>query len=235
MDLSIHFTHENIHHTSDLMRSFPEGVILVILHNKPVTVFHFDQAGPCHLTGFDEQGIHSGTHQVSDGRGALFTQIAQGRYFMFAPGLLDPAEEIRSLTIESLPMGVIDAYLNTRYLVKDMGIEIRIGYPEKSLDRLLKETETKAWAYITAWNPGSELLTEEENEKRHQELIKALQEYQCYEGQGVGIDTDWPPEKSLLVLGIEENKAIELGKAFCQNAIVTGTLDTLPRLRILID
>lgn len=57
--------------------------------------------------------------------------------------------------------------------------------------------------------------------------------YATYEGHGVGEDPKWEPELSLLIIGITKIDAILLGKKFEQNAIVYGTINTLPELLIL--
>jgi len=43
-----------------------------------------------------------------------------------------------------------------------------------------------------------------------------------FEGEGVGIDSKWPPEKSFLVLGIPNEEASRLGRTFGQRAVVVG-------------
>jgi hypothetical protein len=43
-----------------------------------------------------------------------------------------------------------------------------------------------------------------------------------YTGEGIGVDGTWPPERSILVLGIEREAAVQLGGRFGQVAIVFG-------------
>ncbi len=49
-----------------------------------------------------------------------------------------------------------------------------------------------------------------------------MKDFLVYEGEGVGEDPEWKPERSVLILGIGRSKAEELGKLFDQNAIVVG-------------
>ncbi len=49
-------------------------------------------------------------------------------------------------------------------------------------------------------------------------------------GLGSGDAGDWPPEESLLVLGLDEAAAVALGHRFGQRAIVVGTRGTAARL-----
>lgn len=130
---------------------------------------------------------------------------------------------------------LLKAYSNTRYNVEELSLEIRIGRSNELLNELLKKNNVNSWAFITAWNPGSKQLTKEVNDQRHKELKDSVKDFIIFEGEGAGIDTDWPPEKSLLILGIQEEQAIETGIAFGQNAIVIGSINSIPALKILSD
>ncbi len=77
------------------------------------------------------------------------------------------------------------------------------------------------------------MLSDDENEKRHSELVSAVAVYRYYEGEGVGEDKTWKPEKSLLILSITKKDAIEIGKKFGQNAIVFGMIAAPPELIVL--
>jgi hypothetical protein len=82
------------------------------------------------------------------------------------------------------------------------------------------------YAYITAFNPGSSRLTDEENHARQSELINIVRQlaHPAFPGEGIGDDGVWPPEQSVLVLGIEYAAAVQLGRQFGQRAIVFGML-----------
>ena len=45
----------------------------------------------------------------------------------------------------------------------------------------------------------------------------------CFQGEGRADDGDWPPEPSLLVLGISEADAVSLARELEQHAIVSGS------------
>ncbi|MDX1943133.1 MAG: DUF3293 domain-containing protein [Saprospiraceae bacterium] len=119
---------------------------------------------------------------------------------------------------------LLEAYLRTTYQVENLPIEIRIGTWNQELDLLLQRHKTKSWAFISAWNLKSLPLSENENEFRHQELLKKIRKagYPFFEGKGIGEDTQWPPEKSLLILGISKTEALKIGQHFEQNAIILG-------------
>lgn len=128
---------------------------------------------------------------------------------------------------------LINAYNNTSYNVFDPPMSIKIGQQIPELDALLKRYDQTNWAYVTAFNPFSELLTAEENEERHKQLNKRLKEYLSFEGEGVGTDPAWKPERSFLILGIFEIDAGKFGEDFQQNAIVVGQLNKVAKLMLL--
>jgi hypothetical protein len=119
------------------------------------------------------------------------------------------------------------AYESTEYRVDDAArgpFPVRIGERSLALERLLVDSGFDDWVYITACNPGSRRMSDEENVSRMQELELRLRLLPgvIYHGQGVGTVGDWPPEPSLLVLGLREDQGLELARAFGQSAIVAG-------------
>ena len=123
------------------------------------------------------------------------------------------------------------AYEATDYRVGDR-FTIRCGERSPPLEALLADSGHDTWAFITAWNPGSTALDTAENRRRMTDLAGriALLGLPMLEGEGVGTGGDWPSEPSLLVLGIGESEAVELGRAFGQVAIVVGRLGEPARL-----
>jgi hypothetical protein len=127
---------------------------------------------------------------------------------------------------------LIEAYKNTKYKIFEPSIIIEIGKLNEDLDKLLLKYNTNEWAFITAYNPYSRVLSNKENTDRHNELKELATNYVTFEGHGVGEDSSWEPELSLLIIGISKNEAINMGKKFEQNAIVYGILNNLPELLI---
>jgi hypothetical protein len=111
---------------------------------------------------------------------------------------------------------------------------IRIGESHPDLDAILRASGCETWAYLTAFNPGSVRLSDAENDRGQRELEDALRplEHPMFPGEGVGDDGTWPPERSILVLGIEREAALLLGRRFGQRAIVCGRLGGLATLEI---
>ena len=118
------------------------------------------------------------------------------------------------------------AYEQTQFYVRECTPElcIRIGSHHEQLDEILLEHRCDVWSYITASNPASELLSDEQNAGRNRELEALLksQGLVFYRGEGIGTDPEWPAEASFLILGISREDALQLGRQFRQNAIVCG-------------
>lgn len=129
---------------------------------------------------------------------------------------------------------LIQAYKNTTYKVFKPNLVIEIGVINKDLNDLMAKNNATEWAYITAFNLYSNVLTDLENLDRHLQLQEVTKSFLTYEGHGVGTDSSWEPELSLLVIGISKAEAILIGKKFEQNAIVYGKIDSTPELLILV-
>jgi len=122
--------------------------------------------------------------------------------------------------------GLFEAYRHTHFCADTPHgpIMIRVGQTCPQLDALLVEERCMTWAYITAYNPGSLPLSEAENEARQHELEEAVRQlgHVMLQGNGISHDGAWPPEPSILVLGMGRTAAVRLGLRFGQRAIVCG-------------
>jgi hypothetical protein len=129
---------------------------------------------------------------------------------------------------------LLAAYSGTRFCADTAQglVVIRVGETCAELDALLRATGCTRWAYITAFNPGSLRLKDDENHARQRELESVVRQlgHRMFPGEGIGDDGAWPPEPSILVLCIEREAAVELGRRFRQLAIVCGELDGLAEL-----
>ena len=128
---------------------------------------------------------------------------------------------------------LIEAYKNTKYKVFGSTITIEIGKFNQDLNNLILNHNSNEWAFITAFNPYSKVLTNDENKIRHYELKELTENYVTFEGHGVGEDPTREPELSLFIIGISKVEATKIGKKFEQNAIVYGELNNSPELIIL--
>lgn len=129
---------------------------------------------------------------------------------------------------------LIAAYLDTNYVVceGDNRLVIRIQERNHELDEFLDKHGVREWVFITAFNPFSQQLSDEENKNRQSELCVYLEsrELNYVPGFGEASDGSWIPEPSLLVLGIDREAAIELARKLEQNAIVVGNKGGKPEL-----
>ena len=126
------------------------------------------------------------------------------------------------------------AYLRTTFRVFEPAIDIQVGKINTDLNALLEKYQQEEWAFITAWNPYSKTLTQKENAERQAALTKDLELYTCFQGEGVGEDPAWEPERSLLILGISRIDASALGIKYKQNAIVVGSKRSVAELVVLV-
>jgi hypothetical protein len=121
---------------------------------------------------------------------------------------------------------LLEAYRRTTFIAytPKARLALRVGHRSAQLDDLLAAQGATTWAYVTAFNPGSRLLPINDNVRRHRELesLVASLGFEWYRGEGIGGDHQWPPEASLLVLGIGRADAMRLGSRFGQFAVVFG-------------
>lgn len=124
---------------------------------------------------------------------------------------------------DSLDRRLVAAYLQTDYMVHSLPFgAIRIGEENAMLERWLEEHGVATFAFITAWNPGSNPLSPAENRRRNRQLETALKKVcrQVWPGLGAGSDPAWPPEESFWALGISAENSVRLARQFGQNAVV---------------
>ena len=126
------------------------------------------------------------------------------------------------------------AYFSTTYRVDVSAgpIALRVGRHSRALDRLLQRRGLRGWAFVTACNPRSQRLPGWRNlarQRRLQALAERLR-FAALPGVGIGDDPAWPPEPSLLIMGIGRARARRLARLFGQNAIVVGRRGRAPEL-----
>jgi hypothetical protein len=130
---------------------------------------------------------------------------------------------------------LIKAYTETEYIIPVLDLTIRIGEKNKLLDNVQHKYFSVNWAFISAENPRSNLLSDEENSLKSDLLENAIKQldrpYFIGYGKGKG---DWKPEKSFLVLKTSKIEAIDIfGIPFEQNAIVIGQIRKAAKLLVI--
>lgn len=103
-------------------------------------------------------------------------------------------------------------------------IDLRIGARSVRLDALLDRHRCTQWAFVTAWNPGSQPLSVAQNAPRQTALADLLRQrgLSWLHGSGIPDRSDWQAEPSVLVLGIDRDEAVSIGRRFGQIAVVVG-------------
>lgn len=142
---------------------------------------------------------------------------------------IDPNPSLQRM--RNLPQELVLAYSEARYHFNTDSKEIvlTIGEFSDELQEFLESNRYKTWAFISAYNPYSKQLSEQENIERHQLLKETLKDlsYSFIEGQGGSVDQTWS-EPSLFIPDASLELAQSLGVRFEQNAILYGEKSYAP-------
>lgn len=146
------------------------------------------------------------------------------------------AHRVRTRPI-GIPSETIAAYHATTYRIEPPDkeiIDLRIGVPNVALARLQAEQGVTSSLFITACNPLGAATADAENDVAMARLIAQLDATgtRWLPGAGMGDVGDWPPEPSVLALGIDDAGAAALCEAFDQNAVVVCDASGIPRLML---
>lgn len=117
-------------------------------------------------------------------------------------------------------------------LEDDLAVDLTVGARSPGLDRWLAGRGAGRWGFLTAVNPGSRRLSEEENRIRLARLVALLRTRDLELRAGAGLDPagEWPPEPSLLVVGASEEELARWAAEFEQAAFLAGDTGSAPRL-----
>jgi hypothetical protein len=111
-------------------------------------------------------------------------------------------------------------YLDTDYIISDdPSLLMKVGEQSDDLRVLLGSMGVESAAFITAWNPRSEQLTDDQNDNRQGALLTEIEKIRLNYLVGYGQRDDWQ-EYSYLVLGIDKDQATAMATRFEQNAYV---------------
>lgn len=130
----------------------------------------------------------------------------------------------------NLDPALLKAYKDTDYIVSDdPPMVLHVGESNDDARILLASFGVSTAAFITAWNPRSEPLTEDENLDRQMALLSEIEQRRLNYLVGYGERKDWR-EYSYLVLGIEKQDASELAVQFDQLAYLWVDDTGIPEL-----
>ncbi|MBT4161622.1 MAG: DUF3293 domain-containing protein [Gammaproteobacteria bacterium] len=134
----------------------------------------------------------------------------------------------------SLDPELLRAYQITDYIVSDdPPLTLNIGVGNDDARILLASFGVETAAFVTAWNPGSEVLTEDENDDNQAELLSEIELRRLNYLVAYGERADWR-EYSYLILGIDREDASALAHQFGQNAYVWVDLTGIPELVTIV-
>ncbi len=135
--------------------------------------------------------------------------------------------------MKKIENSLIEAYENTNYHVfYDEEIIINIGKKNTDLNKLFKDKNLISASIITAYNPFSEIMTDEQNISAQLRLKKILEDSNSFYLNAIGKDpkNKWKGEASFFIENISKENAIKLGRKFNQNAIVWIDQNLIPEL-----
>ena len=162
-----------------------------------------------------------------------------GRAIMAPTADLSP--ETRPAASSTAPSALdevlIGAYRAAHYCVTGVAdpFLLRVDAQSTDLARCHSDHGVSRSAFLTAYNPRSQRVPDEDNERAHAHLERVLRDlgYVCLDALGVDPSGEWPAEPSLLVLGAGLEDARSLGVRFGQNGLLWSDTDATPRLVLL--
>ncbi|WP_415034316.1 DUF3293 domain-containing protein [Azonexus sp.] len=129
---------------------------------------------------------------------------------------------------------LLAAYVATCYRVYLPGdcLDLRVGEANAPLAAWLAREGITCFAVLTAFNPGSIVLSAEENAQRQADLIGELLlgNYETYNAENLADNAAWPLEESVFVPHLERLDALALAADYGQNAVLWGSAEGIPML-----
>jgi len=126
--------------------------------------------------------------------------------------------------VQTISPKLIKAYRDAVYVVHvgDRDIALQVNKASKELGQLMDEWEVTTAAFLTAFNPHSQVLDAAENEARQKQMVADAQPMCPRIFPGIGRDQhdQWPHELSMLALGIYLDDAQTLANRYEQNAFL---------------
>jgi len=123
---------------------------------------------------------------------------------------------------------LLEAYRTTRFVAYDDAREVAamIGEAAPEMDALLERLAARSGVFITAWNPGSIVLSPERNAAAAGRLAARLaaEGFRALPHRGFSADPAWQAEEGLFVLDIDFDYAVALAADFGQNAITAVSI-----------
>lgn len=112
---------------------------------------------------------------------------------------------------------------------------LHVGEHSPELAALYAQHGVSTALYITAYSPYSTVVSDADNLAAQARLEDDLSHSGrvVIAGDGQDPEAQWPPEHSLLALGVSQADGAELGRRYRQNAVVWAGADAVPVLLLL--
>ena len=152
------------------------------------------------------------------------------------PSMFMALSRLHLMNQSNLAPMLLQAYRETHYQVHaPEPFTLHIGQASSELSALHRAHGVKCSAFLTAFNPYSQQLSEAENEARQEKFRSELKRrsLRFYEGLGQHPSGQWPGEPSFLVLGLSLEAAKVMGVKLQQNALVWCGADGVAELVVL--
>jgi len=125
---------------------------------------------------------------------------------------------------KTIAPSLVKAYRNAHYFVHH-GQEVyllKVGEVNHALSTLMQSYGASSAAFLTAYNPYSQMRSEAENHAAHEKLLAELAQAGIETIDGLGTDPhdDWDAEPSVLALGLSRSHAEQLADEYGQNAFL---------------
>jgi len=133
-----------------------------------------------------------------------------------------------------IPPRLYHAFRNTDYRVKSPAgaFVLRIGRHSPALAQWPGHRGPAGTVLVTAWNPAGRRRSFAANHTAEKRLLQRLRVWGVRAWPAVAHDPRglWPDESGVLVFGVPEALAADLGRALGQRAVVFVGADAVPRL-----
>jgi ADP-ribosylglycohydrolase len=155
----------------------------------------------------------------------------------FAVGLFSAAYSPSGVDIEHLSANAAMVVASSRTLFRcgtpDGELQLRLGERHEGLDALLDAERASEWAYVAASNVPSQALSTDADRTPQTRLDTDVRQLglKAYQTCGVPGGADSSAYDSLLILGLDESAAAQLGRSHGQPVVVVGRRGEPARLR----